>query len=115
MYIAGLLALVSLLIIDGRIGLLGATVFTSVLSFLSLDKVLGPHRGLYLLDKVHFATLAVLICAGAWGVRSLRAVSLGGDRAALHRTDLRVATTLFVIYVVVNAALIFSAVRTGTP
>lgn len=110
-YVAGLLALVSLLIIDGRVGLLGATMFTVVLSFVSLDRVLGPHDSLYLLDKVHFATLAVIMAAGAWGVRSMRAVSLGTDKATVHRTDLRAAAVLFVLYLLTNAILIGMAIH----
>jgi hypothetical protein len=112
-YVAGLLALVSLLILDGRVGLLGATMFTVVLSFVSLDRILGPHSSLYLLDKVHFATLALIMLAGAWGVRSMRAVALGADKTHVHRIDLRAALVLFILYVLTNAVLIISAIHAG--
>ena len=110
-FIAATLSLVSLLIIDGRIGLLGATLFTVVLSFVSLDRVLGPHGSPYLLDKIHFAALAVIMAAGGWGVRSLRAVSLGADKAVIHRQDLRAAYILFGTYVLVNVILVVLAIR----
>lgn len=110
-FIAALLALVSLLIIDGRIGLLGATLFTVVLSFVSLDRILGPHGSPYLLDKVHFATLGVIMAAGAWGVRSIRAVSLGADKAKISRRDMRAAIVLFTIYVLVIAILVGQAIH----
>lgn len=110
-FIAAMLALVSLMIIDGRIGLLGATLFTVVLSFVSLDRVLGPHGSPYLLDKIHFAALTFIMAAGAWGVRSLRAVSLGADKAVIHRQDMRAAYILFGVYVLVNVVLIALAMR----
>lgn len=110
-FVAGMLALVSLLIIDGRVGLLGATMFTVVLSFVSLDRVLGPHDNLYLLDKIHFATLGVIMAAGAWGVRSTRAISMGADKVKVHRLDLRAAAVLFAIYAAVTAVLIVMAIR----
>ena len=109
-FIAACLALVSLLITDGRVGLLGATMFTVVLSFVSLDRLLGPHDSMYLLDKLHFLALAIIMAAGAWGVRSLRAISLGADRVQTHRTDLRAAGVLLSIYLLANAILVGTAV-----
>lgn len=113
-YAAGMLALVSLLIIDGRVGLLGATMFTVVLSFVSLDRILGPHDSLYLLDKIHFLTLTLIMAAGAWGVRSTRLVSLGADKTAVHRADFRAAVVLALVYVVANAILIGGAIHAGS-
>lgn len=113
-YIAAVLALVSLLIIDGRVGLLGATMFTVVLSFVNLDRLLGPHDQPYLLDKVHFATLGLIMAAGAWGVRSTRAVSMGADKAKIHRQDVRAAIVLLAIFIAVNAVLIASAIRSAS-
>ncbi|MFZ4373952.1 MAG: hypothetical protein ACOYO2_12055 [Mycobacterium sp.] len=109
-YIAALLALVSLMVFDGRVGLLGAATFSVVLSFVSLDRLLGPHDQLYLLDKIHFAALAVIMAAGAWGVRSSRAVSLGADKALIHKQDARAAVALFTLYVLVNAILVWAAI-----
>lgn len=110
-YIAALLALVSLMVFDGRVGLLGAATFTVVLSFVSLDRLLGPHDSLYLLDKIHFAALAVIAAAGAWGVRSTRLVSLGADKARIHTLDAWAAIALLVVYLVVNVILVASAIR----
>jgi hypothetical protein len=110
-YIAALLALVSLMVFDGRVGLLGAATFTVVLSFVSLDRLLGPHDELYLLDKIHFAALAVIAVAGAWGVRSSRLVSLGADKARVHKLDARAAIVLLVIYILLNVILVASAIR----
>jgi hypothetical protein len=113
-YIAAVLALVSLLIIDGRVGLLGATMFTVVLSFVNLDRLLGPHDGPYLLDKVHFATLGLIMAAGAWGVRSTRAISLGADKTKIHRQDVRAALVLLVVFVVVNIVLVATAIHNAS-
>ena len=113
-YIAVLLALFSLLIIDGRAGLLGGTVFTVVLSFISLDRLVGPHTSMYLLDKIHFLALAVILAAGAWGGRSIRAVSMGADRAEIHRQDMIAASVLLVLFIVLNAVLIGVAVHSST-
>lgn len=109
-FIAACLALVSLLITDGRVGLLGATMFTVVLSFVSLDRLLGPHESMYLLDKLHFVALAVIMAAAAWGVRSLRAISLGADRHQRHRSDLRAAAVLFALYLLANGVLVGMAI-----
>jgi hypothetical protein len=109
-FIAAGLALVSLLITDGRVGLLGATMFTVVISFVSLDRLLGPHESMYLLDKLHFVALATIMAAGAWGVRSLRAISLGADRTMTHRTDMRAAAVLFALYMLTNATLVWLAI-----
>lgn len=113
-YIAALLALVSLMVLDGRVGLLGAATFSVVLSFVSLDRLLGPHDRFYLLDKIHFAALAVITAAGAWGVRSTRAVSLGADKAQIHRSDARAAVVLLVVYVLVNVFLIWTAIHSAS-
>lgn len=113
-YIAALLALVTLLIVDGRVGLLGATMFTVVLSFVNLDRLLGPHDQPYLLDKVHFATLGLIMAAGAWGVRSTRAISMGADKSKIHRQDVRAAIVLLVIFIAVNAVLIGSAIHNAS-
>jgi len=110
-YIATLLALVSLMVFDGRVGLLGAATFTVVLSFVSLDRLLGPHDELYLLDKIHFAALGVIAVAGAWGVRSSRVVSLGADKARVHKLDAWAALALLAVYVLVNVVLVVSAIR----
>ena len=110
-YIATLLALVSLMVFDGRVGLLGAATFTVVLSFVSLDRLLGPHDELYLLDKIHFAALGVIAVAGAWGVRSSRVVSLGADKARVHKLDAWAALALLAVYGLVNVVLVVSAIR----
>jgi hypothetical protein len=113
-YIAALLALVSLMVLDGRVGLLGAATFSVVLSFVSLDRLLGPHDQLYLLDKIHFAALAVIMAAGAWGVRSTRAVSLGADKAHIHKQDAWAAVLLLVVYLLVNAFLIGTSIHSAS-
>ena len=111
LYIAALLALVGLLVTDGRMGLLGATMFSVVLSFVSLERVVGPHDGVYLLDKLHFATLALILGATGWAVWSMRVVLHDPARLMeLRRRDLLAAAILFVGYVVLNLILIGLAV-----
>lgn len=114
LYITALLALISLFIVDGRPGLLGATMFAVVLSFVSVERVVGPHDGLYLLDQLHFAALALIMATTAWGVHSLRITH--ADPATLAgqgRKDVKAALILLGLYVVVNAVLIGRAVFSG--
>lgn len=112
-YIAALLALISLLTFEGRPGLLGATMFTVVLSFVSLDRLIGQHDGIFLLDKVHFAALAVIMSAGACGVYSLRAIALGADKDRQHIRDKWAAIVLFAGFVLANVLIFVSALRGG--
>jgi hypothetical protein len=112
-YIAVLLALFSLMIEDGRAELLGATVFTVVISYISTDGLVGQHTNLYLLDKVHLLALAVIVAAGIWLVRSAWVASAGGGRTVSHRQDLVAAGVLFALYVVMNVVLIGSAVSSS--
>lgn len=109
-YIAALLALVSLVVSDGRISLLGATTFAVVLSFVSVEKLVGPHDGVYLLDQLHFATLALIMAATGFGVISLRTVAEGGDAALQRRRDLKGAAVLLAAYLVLNLVLIGLAI-----
>lgn len=110
LYIAALLALVSLVVTDGRMSLLGATTFAVVLSFVSVEKLVGPHDGVYLLDQLHFAALALIMAATGLGVISLRNTSQGGDAVGQRRMDLRWAAVLLVAYILLNLILIGLAV-----
>lgn len=113
-YIAVLLALFSLMIVDGRAELLGATVFTVVLSYISTDGLVGKHTSLYLLDKVHLLALAVILAAGIWLVRSAWAASAGGGKTVSHRQDMTAAGAFFIFYVLMNVILIGSAVASSS-
>lgn len=110
LYISALLALISLTVTDGRMSLLGATTFAVVLSFVSVEKLVGPHDGVYLLDQLHFATLALIMAVTGQGVISLRAIGHGGDAAVQRRRDLRGAAILLGVYVVLNLILIGRAI-----
>ena len=66
-YIAALLALISLLIVDGRTSMAGGAMFATVLSFVSVDRIIGAHDGVYLLDQIHFVTLALIMAATVRG------------------------------------------------
>ena len=110
LYVAALLALISLTITDGRVSLLGATTFAVVLSFVSVEKLVGPHDGVYLLDKLHFATLALIMAATCQGVISLRAITHGGDVVLQRQRDLRSAIGLLAAYLVLNLVLIGLAI-----
>lgn len=109
-YIAALLALVSLTVTDGRMSLLGTTTFAVVLSFVSVERVVGPHDGVYLLDQLHFAALALIMAATGWGVTSLRAIAHGGDAVLQRRRDLAAAGVLTVSYLLLNALLVGLAI-----
>lgn len=106
LYIAALLALISLVISDGRMGLLGATMFSVVLSFVSVERVVGQHDGVYLLDKLHLATLGLIMGATAWGVPSLRVLTKDPHNAVQHRRDLIACGVFGGAYVLVNVVLI---------
>ena len=106
LYIAALLALVSLTVTDGRMSLLGTTTFAVVLSFVSVERVVGPHDGVYLLDQLHFAALALIMAATGWGVISLRAIAHGGDAVLQRRRDLRAAIWMTGGYLLLNLALV---------
>lgn len=106
LYIAALLALISLVISDGRMGLLGATMFSVVLSFVSVERVVGQHDGVYLLDKLHLATLGLIMGATAWGVPSLRVLARDPHNAAQHRRDLIACGAFGGAYVLVNIVLV---------
>lgn len=110
LHIAALLALVSLLIVDGRMSLLGATTFAVVLSFVSVERIVGPHDGIYLLDQLHLAAMALIMGATAWGVISMRALAHGADRHAQHRRDVWVAVGLGVAYALAHIILVSLAV-----
>lgn len=109
-YIAALLALVSLTVTDGRMSLLGTTTFAVVLSFVSVERVVGPHDGVYLLDQLHFAALALIMAATVWGVLSLRAIARGEDAVHRRRRDLRTAAGLASGYILLNVLLVGLAI-----
>ncbi|MFZ5670418.1 MAG: hypothetical protein ACOY4K_13065 [Pseudomonadota bacterium] len=106
LYIAALLALISLLIVDGRMGLLGATMFSVVLSFVSVEKVVGQHDGVYLLDKLHLATLGLIMGATAWGVPSLRVLMKDPLDAVQKRRDMIACAALGGAYLLINIVLV---------
>lgn len=110
LYISALLALISLTVTDGRMSLLGATTFAVVLSFVSVEKLVGPHDGVYLLDQLHFATLALIMAVTGQGVVSLRTLSQGGDAVLQRRRDLRGAAVLLAGYLLLNLILIGLAI-----
>lgn len=106
LYIAALLALISLLIFDGRMGLLGATMFSVVLSFVSVERTIGQHDGVYLLDKLHLATLGLIMAATAWGVPSLRILMKDPLDPVQKRRDMVAAGALCAVYVLANILLV---------
>lgn len=110
-YIAALLALASLLVNDGRMGLIAGTMFTLLLSFLRFDGIVGPHESFYMIDWIHFVGMALILVVGAWGIRSMRALAAGEDKDRVHRLDKHVALGLFVAYALVNVAIVAAAVH----
>ena len=109
-YIAALLALISLLVTDGRMSLLGATTFAVVLSFVSVERVVGPHDGLYLVDQIHFIALALILACTAWGVLSMRRLARGHDAHQQRQRDKLAAGVLALVYVVMNLAVVGLAI-----
>ncbi|MDP1739072.1 MAG: hypothetical protein Q8L23_16720 [Caulobacter sp.] len=110
LYIAALLALISLTVTDGRMSLLGATTFAVVLSFVSVEKLVGAHDGVYLLDQLHFATLALIMAVTGRGVISLRIISQGGDAVLQRQRDLTGAAVLLAGYLILNMIMIGLAI-----
>jgi hypothetical protein len=106
LYISALLALISLLIFDGRMGLLAGTMFSVVLSFVSVERLIGPHDGIYLLDQLHLATLGLILAATAWGVPSLRVLAKDPLNTVQHRRDLWACGAIGGVYVLVNIVCI---------
>ncbi|MBI5939686.1 MAG: hypothetical protein HY859_04595 [Caulobacterales bacterium] len=102
LYISALLALISLLIFDGRMGLLAGTMFSVVLSFVSVERIIGQHDGVYLLDKLHLATLGLILAATAWGVPSLRVLMKDPLDAVQRRRDVWACGVIAGAYLLVN-------------
>lgn len=118
LYIAAFLALVSLgfdvVATDlflGRMGALGTILFAVVLSFVSVDQLVGPHQGLYFLDQIHFAVLAVILVATAWSIFAHRASGRWLVEDVVQRWDVRVSFGLLVLYLAANAVMIIEAMR----
>lgn len=118
LFIAAFLALISMAfdIVEtetfmGRMGALGSILFAVVLSYVSLDQLVGPHQGLYFLDQIHFAALLLLLLATAWSVPAHRVAGRWADEDTVRRWDVRVTLALLGLYVIANAVMIFQALR----
>lgn len=118
LFIAAFLALISMAfdVVEtetfmGRMGALGSILFAVVLSYVSLDQLVGPHQGLYFLDQMHFAALLLLLLATAWSVPAHRVAGRWADEDTVRRWDVRVTLALLGLYVIANAVMIFQALR----
>jgi len=118
LFIAAFLALISMAfdVVEtetfmGRMGALGSILFAVVLSYVSLDQLIGEHKGLYFLDQVHFAALMLLLAATAWSVPAHRVAGRWIDEDTIRRWDLRFTLALAALYVVANIVLIHLALR----
>lgn len=116
LYIAAFLALISMgfdvVATDhflGRMGALGTILFAVVLSFVSVDQLVGPHQGLFFLDQIHFAVLALILLATGWSVLAHRAAGRFMDGAVVQRWDLRVTLGLLALYLIANLLMILNA------
>jgi len=116
LFIAAFLALISMAfdVVEtdtfmGRMGALGSILFAVVLSFVSLDQIVGPHQGLYFLDQMHFAALMLLLLATAWSVPAHRVAGSWVDEDTIRQWDVRVTLVLLGLYVVANAVMIWRA------
>jgi hypothetical protein len=120
LFIAAFLALISMAfdVVEtetfmGRMGALGSILFAVVLSFVSLDQLVGPHQGLYFLDQVHFSALILLLLATAWSVPAHRVAGNWVDEDRIRRWDVRVTLVLLGLYVVANAVMIWQALHSA--
>lgn len=120
LFIAAFLALISMAfdVVEtdtfmGRMGALGSILFAVVLSFVSLDQLVGPHQGLYFLDQVHFGALVLLLLATAWSVPAHRVAGTRVDEDTIRRWDVRVTLVLLGLYVVANAVMIWQALHSA--
>src|SRR3569623_407192 len=101
-----MLALLSLLLSAGRMGMCGAMIFSVVISFVSVEGVVGPHNGVYLLDQIHVCALLLILAATGWGVFSLLARAHGGDPGRWLRRDRQAALALLGVFVLANIVMI---------
>lgn len=67
---------------------------------------MGQHDGVCLLDKLHLATLGLIMGATAWGVPSPQVLTRGPHNAAQHRRDLIACGGFGGAYVPVNIVLV---------
>lgn len=118
LFIAAFLALISMAfdVVEtetfmGRMGALGSILFAVVLSYVSLDQLVGQHDGLYFLDQIHFAALMLLLAATAWSVPAHRVAGRWAEEDTVRRWDLRVTLALLGLYVLANAVMIYLALR----
>ena len=108
-YIAALLALASLLVTDGRMGLVAGTMFTLLLSFLRFDGMVGPHESFYMIDWIHFGGMVLVLVVGAWAIHSSRAIAAGANKDHSQRVDRHVALGMLVAYAVINVVIVATA------
>ncbi|MFD3265087.1 ligand-gated ion channel [Phenylobacterium ferrooxidans] len=120
LYIAAILGLMCLAldVVDselflGRLAALGTGVFAVVLSFLSLEQLIGPHEGLYLLDQLHVVVLALIMLATGWSVLAFRLGNGPVDADRVRTWDARVSLGIVAAFVAANAILIGLAMVQG--
>lgn len=117
-YIVAILVLVSLLfdvaendMFLGRMGVLGTAMFAIVLSFLSVDTIVGQHEGMFLLDQLHMVALFLIVAATGWGVFAHVAIRRGTDAAVIQHWDGRVTIVLLTLFVLVNIICVTMAIQ----
>ncbi|HQT54474.1 MAG TPA: hypothetical protein PKX06_13485, partial [Phenylobacterium sp.] len=84
-----------------------------VLSFLSLEQLIGPHEGLYLLDQLHVVVLALIMLATGWSVLAFRLGNGPVDADRVRTWDGRVSLGIVAAFVAANAILIGLAMVQG--
>lgn len=120
LYIAAVLSLLSLAldVVDselflGRLAALGTGIFAVVLSFLSIEQLIGAHEGLFLLDALHVVVLALIMLAMGWSVLAFRLGDGPVDPDRVRTWDGRVSLGIVAAFVAANAILIGMAMAGG--
>ncbi len=116
-YIAFLVSIVSFFmdpskdgLFNGRVSLTIGMVFAVVINTQRVAATLGQTTAFTLAEKIHVVTLLELLCALVCSLYS-RHLHTSNRGAVANRMDRRMAAVLAFAYIMVNAALIFSAAR----
>lgn len=95
-----------------RVSVFGTTMFAVVLSFINVERFVGVHEGLFLLDQIHIFALILILSATAWTVVVHIEVH-SRDSSRERYLDHWVSRTLQGAYILANVAAIGWAISHG--
>jgi hypothetical protein len=120
-YVAALLALVSLLmhveeggnLLNPRLALLAGLLFAVIFNLRSVDDLVGQTSALSLMDHIHFSTLALLAVVTSLSILQGLLVERGVPVRRIRRLDYQVFAWSGGLYILLNLALVGSAMWKG--